>query len=66
MGLRIKDKEFTEMAIDHLSRNLQLNNRLYNQNRIDHFEPNFAFEQERRIEVYRAYVRKYKPGVKKI
>ena len=55
-GLRIKDRDIAEMAIDRLSRNLQFNSGKYNQEQIEKYEPRFLFDHERRIELYRKKV----------
>ena len=62
-GLRIRDRDIAEMALDRLSRNLQFNNGNYNNSQIEKYEPQFLFDNKRRIELYRKYVKDFKPVV---
>ena len=65
-GLRIRDRDIAEMAIDRLSRNLQFNYGKYNQEQIEKYEPRFLFDHERKIELYRKHVKDFKLRVLKI
>ena len=62
-GLRIRDRDIAEMALDRLSRNLQFNDGKYNDSQIEKYEPCFLFDNDRRIKLYRKHIKDFKPVV---
>ena len=65
-GLRIKDMDVAEMAVDRLSRNLQFSGGEYDDESIKKFAPKFEYDSEERLELYFKFINEFKQTVKTV
>ena len=60
----LDDNDVMEMAVDRMSRNLQMNGGSYNMQQMRGYEPRFHSNHERNVQLFREYVRDLAPTVK--
>lgn len=65
-GKELKKTDIMETAVDRMSRNLQFNKGVYNEDQLEQYCPLFHKNQEERTELYKKYTELYKNLVRKL